>query len=62
MNKDIYNLVDRELLKIEAVSDVFITLKEAGELERNTLTALGVIIEEAVEKIREYLKGEMDGQ
>jgi hypothetical protein len=62
MNKDIYNLVDRELLKIEAVSDVFITLKEAGELERNTLTALGVIIQEAVEKIREYLKGEIDGE
>jgi hypothetical protein len=32
------------------------------ELERNTLTALGVIIQEAVEKIREYLKGEIDGQ
>ena len=49
-----YDIIERELLKIYAVADVIISCKEPCELERNTLPALGVIIQESVMKIRNF--------
>jgi hypothetical protein len=49
--------LERELLKIEAVADLF-TVVDARELEKNTLVSFGVIVQEACGKIRECLKGE----
>jgi hypothetical protein len=47
--------LDRELLKIEAVADILVTT-EAGELAKNTLPGLGVMILEACEKMRGRMK------
>jgi hypothetical protein len=44
--------VDRELLKIEAVADVLVTVS-AGEPAGNTLPTFGAIPAEACERIRE---------
>ena len=43
--------LDRELMKIEAVADVLVTV-EAGELAKNTLVTLGAIILESCGKVR----------
>jgi hypothetical protein len=47
--------LERELMKIEAVADVLVTV-DAGELAKNTLATFGAILEEACGRVREYME------
>lgn len=50
------DLIERELLKIHALCDILATVK-AELLEKDTLTAIAVIIQEAVKNIRGFFNG-----
>ena len=48
--------MDSELMKIEAVADVLVTV-DSGDPARHTAAGLGVVILDACGRVREYMKG-----
>jgi len=53
--RDILEKAEKELVTIRALCDV-LTVTDCAELERNTLPCMGVLIQEAGQKIYEYIE------
>ncbi len=50
------NMIETEMIKIRSLTDVLVTV-DPGDLERNTLACLAVLIQEAAERMKELTKG-----